>query len=271
MHQLYDIAHTPWDWHQELFDYIKENGMLPFSSPFDESSVDFLEMLDCPIYKVASFEITDIPLIKKIAATHKPIIISTGMADRDEIVDALEAVRSISQAEVFFLKCTSTYPASISDANLVTMDDIAQLTNCSIGLSDHTMNNITSILSVAYGACIIEKHITLDRTDGGVDSSFSLEPAEFKKLVEEVNDAWQALGRITYGGTKAEQKSKQYRRSIYCSKDISAGECITRKNTKIVRPGLGLTPKHYDSVLNKKATIDIKKGTALSFEHLENQ
>lgn len=268
LHKLYDQAHTPWEWHAELFDYIRKKGCIPFSSPFDESAVDFLETLSCPIYKIASFELTDLPLIKKVAETGKPIIMSTGMASISEIDEAVNCARSYGCKDLVLLKCTSTYPATASDSNLVTTPHLAKMTNTLVGVSDHTLGTGVSVAAVALGAVVIEKHITLDRKDGGVDSSFSMEPHEFSDLVFQANQAWQALGSITYGGTKNEEKSKIYRRSIYIIKDIRMGDAITTDNIAIIRPALGLAPKYYDSLLGKVASRDLKKGHATTWDDI---
>lgn len=267
LHSLYDKAHTPWEWHAELFSYIRSKGLVPFSSPFDETAVDFLESLGCPAYKVASFEVTDIPLIKKIAITGKPIIMSLGMASLSEIEEAVVCARVNGCKELVLLKCTSTYPADPLYSNIVTIPHLAKMCNCLVGISDHTLGFGVSVAAVALGAVLIEKHITIDRNDGGVDSAFSMEPHEFKVLVEESNRAWKALGKINYGtSSDLENKSKGYRRSIYISEDIHKGEYLSASNISVVRPGNGLAPKHYDSVIGSVALRDMKKGHPLSWD-----
>lgn len=265
LHQLYDKAHTPWGWHQELFDYIRGKGCIPFSSPFDESAVDFLEDLSCPIYKIASFEITDLPLIKKVAETGKPIIMSTGMASISEIDEAVNCARNNGCNHLVLLKCTSTYPATPLDSNLLTIPHLSKMTDTLVGVSDHTLGIGVSVAAVALGAAVIEKHITLDRHDGGVDSSFSMEPDEFKDLVTQANHAWLAKGKVTYGGTNNEEKSKMYRRSLYISSSVSKGDILTKDNVSIIRPALGLSPKYYDAVIGKKCNKDLPKGHPLGW------
>lgn len=269
LHELYDEAHTPWDWHKPIFDKAKELGILCFSSPFDESAVDFLEELDAPLYKIASFESTHIPLIKKAASTGKPIIISTGIASEGEIAQAVEAVKSTGNDKGIILKCTSAYPADASDANLRTINDMQEKFDVHVGLSDHTMGIGVAVASTIYGAVAIEKHFTLNRADGGVDSEFSLEPAELQSLVVETERAWKAQGEVRYSGTEREQKSRQFRQSIYVSEDVKTGDVLTEDNIKICRPGFGLEPKFYEEVIGKKFTQDAEKGTRLSREIID--
>ena len=269
LHQLYDEAHTPWDWHQELFEYIEQKGMVPFSSPFDETSVDFLESLECPLYKIASFELTDIPLLQKIASTGKPIIMSTGMASLGEIEESLQTIRSVSQAPVVLLKCTSTYPATPENSNLNTMSNLRDWSGALVGLSDHTMGSAVAVAATAMGAVVIEKHMTLSRADGGVDAAFSLEPAEFSAMVHDVRQAYVALGHVRYGGSQDEQKSKQYRRSVYFKKAVQKGQIITKDDLCIVRPANGLAPKYFDHIVGCKAVNDISRGEATAWHHLE--
>lgn len=269
LHQLYDEAHTPWEWHQDLFDYIRQKGMVPFSSPFDESAVDFLESLDCPIYKIASFEMTDIPLLRKVASTGKPMIVSTGMATQDEIEKAINEIRQYSSAPCVFLKCTSTYPADPVNTNLITMLDIEQKHQVLVGLSDHTMGGAVAVSATAMGACVIEKHLTLKRSDGGVDASFSMEPEEFKTMVNDVSLAFTALGKVVYGGTQAEQNSKMYRRSIYFVTDKAKGEVITHEDIAVIRPALGLEPVHYESLIGRVLQQDVHRGTATRWDLFE--
>lgn len=266
LYSLYEKAHTPWDWHAPIFERAKSLGMLAFSTPFDETAVDFLESLDVPAYKIASFENTDIPLIRRVAATGKPMIISTGMASIAELDDSVRAAREAGCQDLVLLKCTSTYPASPLNSHIRTIAHLRDLFGCQVGLSDHTMGVGVSVAAVAMGATIIEKHFTLDRADGGVDSSFSLEPAELASLVIETERAWQAMGRVQYGATQAEQKSLVFRRSLYVVKDIAAGEMLTAQNVRAIRPGLGLAPKHIDAVLGRTARQAIRRGTALSWD-----
>ncbi|MCY7759538.1 MULTISPECIES: pseudaminic acid synthase [Bacillus] len=268
LYTLYQQAYTPWEWHKPIFDKCRELGMIPLSTPFDESSVDFLEDLGVPIYKIASFENTDIPLIKKVAATGKPIIISTGMATVAEIDESIRAAKEAGCKELILLKCTSTYPASPENTNISTIPHMKELFNCQVGLSDHTMGTGVAVASVALGATVIEKHFTLSRADGGVDSAFSLEPSELKELVVETGRAWQALGQITYGPSDEEKASLKFRRSIYVKKDIKAGEIFTKDNIKVVRPGYGLEPKFYDVIIGRTAKKHIAAGTPLRWDSI---
>ena len=268
LHALYQEAHTPWEWHQPIFERAQALGMIAFSTPFDESAVDFLESLDVPCYKIASFENTDLPLIRKVAATGKPMIISTGMASVAELDEAVHTARSAGCRHLVLLKCTSTYPASPANTNLRTIPHLRELFDCEVGLSDHTMGIGAAVASVALGAAVIEKHFTLARADGGVDSSFSLEPAELHSLVVETERAWQAIGQISYGSSAAEEKSKVFRRSIYACTDIAAGEALTRENIRIIRPGFGLPPKFIDLCLGRKARSAIKRGSPIAWDLL---
>lgn len=269
LYDLYDEAHTPWEWHKSIFDRAKELGMIAFSTPFDETAVDFLEELDVPLYKIASFENTDLPLIKKVAATGKPMIVSTGMATLAELDELVRTAKDAGCKDLVLLKCTSTYPATPENTNISTISHMKQLfENVQIGLSDHTMGIGVAVASVALGATVIEKHFTLNRADGGVDSAFSMEPAEMKMLVDETERAWLAMGKVTYGPTEKEKASLKFRRSIYVSKDIEAGEAFSRNNIKIVRPGYGLEPKYYENILGKIASKSIPKGTPLSYQNL---
>jgi len=268
LYELYQEAFTPWEWHAPIFNRAKELGLVAFSTPFDDSAVDFLEELDVPGYKIASFENTDLPLLKKIAQTGKPVIISTGATNVSDIDEAVRTLRSAGCEELVLLKCTSTYPATPENTNLVTIPHMRSLFNCHIGLSDHTMGIGASVASVALGARVIEKHFTLRRADGGVDSSFSMEPEEMGSLVIESERAFQALGSIQYGVQKAEEKSLRYKRSLYVVKDIEVGEELTHENIRVIRPGDGLLPRFYDIVMGKKASCAIKAGTPLSWQLL---
>ena len=268
LHDLYKLAYTPWEWHKPIFDRAKELGILAFSSPFDATAVDFLETLEVPLYKIASFENTDHPLLKKVAQTGKPVIMSTGVATLADIDSAVRVLKDNGCKELILLKCTSTYPASPETTNLATIPHMSQLFNCPVGLSDHTMGIGASVAAVGLGACVIEKHFTLSRADGGVDSAFSLEPEELKALVIESGRAQLALGKIQYGIQKSEKNSKQYKRSLYVSNDIKAGEEFTLENIKVIRPGFGIEPKFLDLILNHKSSTDLKAGTPLSWENL---
>jgi N-acetylneuraminate synthase len=263
LYELYKGAHMPWEWHQPLFEKAKELGITIFSSPFDFTAVDLLEELDAPAYKIASFEVIDLPLIKRVAQTGKPMIISTGMANEEEIAEAIKTAKDNGCQELVVLHCVSGYPAPADQYNLRTIADIAQRFDVLSGLSDHTIDNATAVTSVALGACLIEKHVTMDRNGGGADDSFSLEPPELQALCQDTKTAWQALGKVNYERTEAEKGNVKFRRSLYVVKDIKAGEELTADNVRSIRPGFGLAPKHYEAVLGQKATEDIKKGTAL--------
>lgn len=266
LYELYDEAHTPWEWHEAIFQRCREKGIIGFSTPFDESAVDFLETLGVPCYKVASFENTDIPLIRKIAATGKPIIMSTGMATVGELDEAVRAAHSAGCRDLILLKCTSTYPASPADSNVLTIPHMRELFSCEVGLSDHTMGVGAAVAAVALGASVVEKHFTLRRADGGVDSAFSLEPEEIRSLVVETERARLSLGRVSYGPGEKEKASLNYRRSIYAARDIQAGEAFTLENIRRIRPGFGLAPKHFDDLLSRRAKTAIARGTPLSWE-----
>ena len=268
LYELYQEAHTPWEWHKPIFDRCRERGIIGFSTPFDETALDFLETLDVPCYKIASFENIHLPLIRKVAATGKPIIMSTGMASIAELDEAVTTARESGCKELVLLKCTSSYPATPENTNILTIPHLRELFNCEVGLSDHTMGVGVSIAAVALGATVIEKHFTLCRADGGVDSAFSLEPAEINALVVETERAWQALGKVSYGPTESEKKSLVFRRSIYVAEDIKAGEPFTVKNLRIIRPGNGLPPKYLDVLLDKKAGRDYQKGTPVTWDFL---
>lgn len=266
LYNLYKVAHTPWEWHKPLMERSKELGLICFSSPFDESAVDFLERLNVPLYKIASFENNHLPLIRKVASTGKPLIMSTGMATIAELDEAVTAAREAGCRDLTLLKCTSTYPASPENSNLRTIPHLRDLFKCKVGLSDHTLGIGVSVAAVTLGATVIEKHFTLSRTEGGVDSAFSMEPEEMTRLVKECNQATLALGEIRYGPTPEEVKSLVFRRSIYIAKDMMAGEKYTFENLKIIRPGKGLKPSVYELVLGKTASQDIKRGTPLNWD-----
>jgi len=265
LHKLYEKAHTPWEWHAPIMKRANELGMSCFSTPFDESAVDFLESLDTPFYKIASFENNHLPLIRKVARTGKPVIISTGMASLADLEDAVGAMRSEGNDQIVLLKCTSTYPATAENTNIRTIPHLRELFKCQVGLSDHTMGIGVAVASVALGATVIEKHFTISRADGGVDSTFSMEPHELAALVIETERAAQCLGEVKYGATQAEEKSMQFRRSLYIAKDMKAGEVFTPENLRIVRPGFGLAPKFFDLFIGKKITQAAKKGTPISW------
>lgn len=268
LYKLYGEAYTPWDWHKPIFERARELGIIAFSTPFDDTAVDLLESLDVPCYKIASFENTDIPLIRRVAATGKPMIISTGMASIAELDDTVRAAREAGCKDLILLKCTSTYPATANNTNILTIPHMRHLFGCEVGLSDHTMGVGVSVASVALGATVIEKHFTLSRAEGGVDSAFSMEPAEMTQLVLETERAWQALGQISYGPTVAEKKSIVFRRSLYVVSDLKAGDLLTKENVRAIRPGLGLSTKYQELVIGMAVKHDIKRGTALSWMHL---
>jgi N-acetylneuraminate synthase len=268
LYELYAEAHTPWEWHKPIFDRCRQHGMLAFSTPFDESAVDFLESLDVPCYKIASFENTDLPLLKKCAATGKPLVVSTGMATVAEIDDCVRTVRAAGGNDLVLLKCTSTYPATPDNSNVATIPHLRDLFGVQVGLSDHTLGVGAAVAAVALGATVVEKHFTLRRADGGVDATFSLEPEELAALVVETERAWRALGSVQYGPTKAETGSLRFRRSLYVVADAKAGEPITRANVRAIRPGLGLPPKHLDEVQGRQFKSDVKRGTPLSWNLL---
>ncbi len=268
LYKLYGQAYTPWEWHEPIFKRAKELGIIAFSTPFDDTAVDFLESLDVPCYKIASFENTDLPLIRRVAATGKPMIISTGMASIAELDDTVRAARQAGCKDLVLLKCTSTYPATADNTNILTIPHMRELFGCEVGLSDHTMGVGVSVASVALGATVIEKHFTLNRADGGVDSTFSMEPSEMAQLVLETQRAWQALGSVSYGATAAEEKSIVFRRSLYVVKDLQAGDVLTKDNVRAIRPGLGLPTKYIAQVLGKTVKRSVQRGTALSWDML---
>jgi len=269
LHQLYQEAYTPWEWHQPLFDRARELGLTAFSTPFDGTAVDFLESLNVPAYKIASFENTDLPLIRRVAATGKPLIMSTGMATESELEEAVQAAREAGCQDLILLKCTSTYPSTPANSHLLTIPAMRAKFDCQVGLSDHTMGVGVAVASVALGATMIEKHFTLRRADGGVDSTFSMEPEEFAQLRLETERAWQGLGSVRYGPTEAEKDSMVYRRSLYVVADMLAGECFTQENLRPIRPGFGLPPKHFEALLGRKVRCDVARGTPVSWELLE--
>jgi N-acetylneuraminate synthase len=268
LYELYSKAYTPWEWHKPIFDRARKQGLIAFSTPFDNKSVDFLEDLSVPCYKIASFENTDLPLIRRVAETNKPMIISTGMATVAELDETVRAARDAGCKDLILLKCTSTYPAMPEGTNLNTIPHLRDLFECEVGLSDHTLGIGVSVSSVALGASVIEKHFTLNRDDGGVDSIFSMEPDEMAQLVEEAKRAWGALGKISYGPTESEKKSLCFKRSLYIVEDIKAGDILTIKNIRAIRPGLGLPPKYFESIIGKKIKVDAKRGTPLSWDLL---
>ena len=268
LYKLYGEAYTPWEWHKPIFDRARELGVIAFSTPFDDTAVDFLESLNVPCYKIASFENTDLPLIRRVAATGKPLIISTGMASIAELDDTVRVAREAGCKDLILLKCTSTYPATAENANILTIPHLRELFDCEVGLSDHTMGVGVSVTSIALGATVVEKHFTLNRADGGVDSSFSMEPAEMIQLVVETERAWQSLGKVSYGATVAEKKSIQFRRSLYIVKDLKAGDLLTEDNVRAIRPGLGLPTKYLEVVLGRAVKMDVRRGTAINWDLL---
>jgi len=268
LYKLYEKAYTPWEWHETIIKRANELDLICFSTPFDDTAVDFLEDLDVPAYKIASAEIIHLPLLKKVAATGKPMIISTGMASITEIDEAVRTIRKANCEQIVLLKCTSTYPATPEDSNVLTIPRMRELFGCEVGLSDHTMGVGAAVAAVAHGATVIEKHFTLRRADGGVDSAFSMEPEEMKQLVVETERAWQSLGKVNYGPTESEKGSVKFRRSLYIAEDMRKGDVLTEKNLRIVRPGLGLPPKYYargqpilvngeDIILDKQLILEL--------------
>lgn len=268
-HDLYAEAMTPWEWHSILFDHAKSLGMEAFSSPFDQSAVDFLFELNVPAYKIASFEITDIPLIEYTAAKGKPIIISTGIATQDDIQEALEACRRVGNDQITLLKCTSAYPAALEEMNLLTISDMKTRFGVNVGLSDHTMSLAAPVSAVALGARVIEKHFILDRQMGGADSAFSLEPAEFKTMVDAVRDTEKLMGKVTYDLSAKSLKSREFSRSLFVAEDVKAGDVLTTTNIRSVRPGFGMAPKYLKEIVGKHFRSNILKGTPLSQELIE--
>lgn len=271
LYDLYKEAYMPWEWQPKLKKIAEEEGLIFFSTPFDKTAVDFLERMKVPIYKIASFEITDIPLIEYIAKKQKPIMLSTGIAELSDIELALKTIKSQGNSQIVLLKCTSSYPAPIEEANLRTIPNMAETFNVITGLSDHTKGIASPGVATALGAKVIEKHLTLDRSFGGPDSQFSLEPNEFKEMVEAVRQAEKALGKVMYELTEKQKKSREHSRSLFVVRDIKRGETFTEENVKPIRPGFGLHPKYYESILGKKAEIDIEKGTPLRWKHVKNE
>ena len=267
LYNLYKKAYTPWDWHQKIFDYSKKKGLICFSSPFDLSAVEVLKKLNCPAYKIASFEINNLPLIENVAKLNKPLIISTGLATFKEIKNAVMTAKKNGCKKIILLKCTSTYPSDPKDSNIITINDLKKQFKCEVGISDHTKGIGVSVASIAYGSTVIEKHFTLDRKLGGVDSEFSLEPNEMKSLVDEATRAWSSLGKKKYGPTKSELNSLKFRKSIFVVKDIKKGEVFCDENIKIIRPNIGLEPKFYKRIIGKIAQKNLKKGTPLKKTH----
>ena len=270
LYDLYKEAYTPWEWQPKLIEYAKSIGLICFSSPFDKTSVDFLEKLNVPAYKIASFEITDIPLIEHVASKQKPMILSTGIANAADINLALSACYRMKNNRIALLKCTSSYPAPVEETNLLTIPDMKQQFNAIIGLSDHTMGSLVAIAAVALGAKIIEKHFILDRNIGGPDAAFSMEPTEFKEMVDSIRNVEKALGKVTYELSEKSLKSREFSRSLFVVKDIKAGDIFTEENIRSIRPGYGLHPKYYYDILGKKAKIDIEFGTPLNFDHIDS-
>lgn len=268
LYDLYQEAYTPWEWHEPIMKRAKQLGMLCFSTPFDETAVDFLEELNVPLYKIASFENNHLPLIKKVASTGKPMIISTGMASIAELDELVRTIRETGNEKFILLKCTSAYPAMPKYSNVLTIPHMRELFGCEVGISDHTMGIGVSVAAVVHGATVIEKHFTLCRNDGGVDSAFSLEPKEMKQLVIETKSAWQSLGKVGYGPSEAEKGSLVFRRSLYVGKDMNKGDEFNKENLRIIRPGLGLAPKYYKTFLGCKVNKNVKKGTAVDWDLL---
>ncbi|WP_169697699.1 pseudaminic acid synthase [Methylophaga nitratireducenticrescens] len=270
LYQLYEEAYTPWEWHKPLFEHARKLEITIFSSPFDKTAVDLLEDLNSPAYKIASFEAVDLPLIKYVAETGKPMIISTGMADAEEIQEAIEAARVGGCRQLAILHCVSGYPAPAEDYNLRTITDMRERYGIPVGLSDHTLDNTTAITSVALGACIIEKHFTLDRNGGGPDDTFSLEPADLEALCQSAKTAWNALGRVDYGRKSSEQGNVKFRRSLYFVRDLKAGDIITEDSVRSIRPGYGMQPKYFEEMIGRIVNQDVLCGTAVKWELIES-
>lgn len=266
LYKLYQKAYTPWEWHETIFKRCRELGLIPFSTPFDETAVDFLEELDVPCFKIASFENTDLPLIRKAASTGKPLIISTGMATAAELDETVGAARAAGCRDLILLKCTSTYPATPENTDLMTLPHMRDMFQCQVGLSDHTMGVGVGVASVVLGGTVIEKHFTTSRAEGGVDAEFSMEPQEMRQLVVEAERAWQSLGGVRYGPTHSEEASLKHRRTLYITQDLEAGDVVTKENMRAIRPGNGLAPKFYDQLLGKKVKGSVPKGTPVSLD-----
>ena len=271
LYDLYSEAYTPYEWHKELFDYAKEIGVTLFSSPFDETAVDLLYSLDAPAYKIASFEVVDLPLIKYIARKNKPILMSTGMASHDEIGEALEAAKSVGNGQILLFHCISSYPVPLSEANLNMIPILQKEFNIQVGLSDHTVGNLASVLATSIGATAIEKHFTINRSDGGVDSSFSLEPAEMEALVNKTREAFHALGPKSFTRSSFEDSNKVFRRSLYFVNDVDEGEVITEESVRRIRPGFGLEAKYFDYVIGSKCLIPAKRGDRVTIQHFNKR
>ena len=270
LYELYQEAHTPWEWHKPIFNRCKELGLICFSTPFDETAVDFLEELNVPCYKIASFENTDVNLLCKVAKTGKPMIISTGMASLTDLELMVKTIREAGCNDFVLLKCTSSYPASPKDSNLLTIPHMRAMFDCQVGLSDHTLGIGVAVASVALGATVIEKHFTLSRADGGVDSAFSLEPNEMRSLVDDIQRAWESIGKVNYEVRGSEKKSLIYRRSLYVVKDMKRGDVFTKENLRAIRPGYWLPPKYFSDLLGRKVNKDVQIGTPASWDMLEN-
>lgn len=268
LYRLYEQAYTPWEWHEPIFDRCRRRGLIPFSTPFHPEAVDFLESLDVPFYKIASFENNDLPLIRKVAETGKPLIISTGMTTIADLEETVSAAREAGCRDLILLKCTSHYPASPVDSHLKTIPHLRKLFQCEVGLSDHTMGIGVPVASVALGATVIEKHFTLSRADGGVDAAFSLEPEELRQLVVETERAWQSLGTVHYGLTEKDRQSMKFRRSLYVSRDLKAGDTLSEDNIRIIRPGYGLAPKYLNLFIGRKVSREVKAGTPVHWDLL---
>lgn len=268
-YKLFSEAYTPWEWQPKLMELANSLGMECFSSPFDFTAVDFMEEMNMPAYKVASFEIKDIPLIRKIAGLGKPVIIATGIAYLEDIERAVKACREEGNEQIILLKCTSTYPTPYEDMNIRVIPNMAEVFECMTGLSDHSMGSAVAVASVALGARMVEKHLTLSRADGGPDGAFSMEPAEFKKLVDEIRIVEKALGRVTYKLTDRQERSREEGRSLFVVKDIKAGEVFTPETVRSIRPAFGIAPVHYEEVIGKRARVDIKRGTPLEWEYID--
>lgn len=269
LYDLYSEGSLPWEWHRELFSFARENGIVLFSSPFDETAIDLLETCGNPIYKIASFEITDIPLIKRAASTQKPMIISTGIATAEEIKDAVEACRAVGNDDICLLKCTSQYPASIEDANIMTMVDMRERFGTAVGLSDHTLGSIVPVVAVSLGARVVEKHFTLDKTIGGPDASFSMEPDDFKKMIEQIRFAEKAVGAVSYELSEKKQASRKYARSLFVVEDVRKGDLVTKANVRSIRPFAGMKPVEFEKILGRRFTMDVERGTPMSWGLIE--